>query len=98
MNHSPASLLIDKVKVKALFRDPAFYAALVALVVGLVPGAADYVAANRAAFAPLLVVLAGHFGVRIAGTVAAGRIASSDSEGLPASDVEIVGSVLDLEA
>lgn len=89
MNHSPASLTIDKFKVRALLRDPAFYAALVTMLVGLIPGAAEYVADNRAAFVPLVIVLTGHFGVRIAGTVAAGR-AVSGGVSTPALDVEIV--------
>ena len=72
------TITLDRFKVLALLKDPAFYAALLPLVLANLPAElTSWFEVNRTLLIPIGVVLAGHFGVRIAGTLAAGRAAAA---------------------
>lgn len=68
--------LYETFKVKALLRDPAFYAVLIPVLAPLLPGDVKlYVEANREAFLALYGYLGLHMGIRMVGAHAAGKTA-----------------------
>lgn len=71
---------VDTFRVKSLLRDPAFYAALGSVLSALEPRVGVWVQANWILLTPLLIVLTGHFVVRVTGARELGRLASSSPE------------------
>lgn len=82
--------MLDKLKVKRLLEDPALYLSLLPILACIFPAGAEWFEDNKEAFAGLIVVLSLHFGVRIAGTMGAGRAIATGAvtHSLPAAEVE----------
>jgi len=68
-------MTLDKFKAKALLADPAFWVAAAVLIADAFPGVGAWAAAHSTAVHGIWIVLAGHFFVRGAGVVAAGKAA-----------------------
>lgn len=67
---------LNALDVKTLSEDGAFWIALLACVSTLYPPFGEWVKENQEAFMPLLIVLAGHFGVRISAAASKGKVLS----------------------
>lgn len=70
-------ITLDCFKVRALLRDPAFYAALLPIAASIHPPIGAWVLEHKEAFYPMGVVLGGHFAVRTAGALSAGRVGAA---------------------
>lgn len=68
-----AVITVDCFRVKALLRDPAFYVSIAPLLAAQFPDVAAWFDANRILLAPLLLVLGGHFLVRMRAAAALGQ-------------------------
>jgi hypothetical protein len=66
--------MIKKLDVMKLWKDPAFYVALVTALLHIVPEVGEWEKQNREALIPLYIVLAGHFGVRYKAAGAKGKV------------------------
>lgn len=81
--------LYETFKVKALLRDPVFYAVLIPVLLPLLPGDVKlYVEANKEAFTALWGYLGLHMGIRLVGTHAAGKAAAAVEPVVVKADIE----------
>jgi len=70
---------INALKVKALSEDGAFWLALLLAASSIYPPIGEWVTEHREALAPLCLVLAGHFGVRMVSAKSVGNVLTSDA-------------------
>lgn len=71
--------MLSQFKVKALLMDPALGVAVIPILTALLPGASTWWQHHAVLIGPLVVVLLGHFGVRLGGVLAAGNAASAQA-------------------
>lgn len=71
---------LNALDVKALSQDGAFWFALFVCLSTLYPPLGEWFERNKEAFIPLCLVLAGHFGIRMAGTAQKGKILSRSDQ------------------